>query len=59
MIMANSSNTPARSVRIDDELWHAAQEQAKKDGVTVTSVIVNGLYEYLKEARLASGDVVE
>jgi predicted DNA-binding ribbon-helix-helix protein len=57
--MPNAPKTPARSVRIDDELWSAVQEQAKKDGVTVTTVIINGLLDYLKNARVASKDVIE
>lgn len=46
-----SKETPTRTIRVDDELWHAVQDQAKEDGVTVTSVIIDGLYEYLKDAK--------
>jgi hypothetical protein len=51
--MPNAPKTPTRTLRVDDELWLAVQEQARKDGVTVTSIIINALYNYLKEARLA------
>jgi hypothetical protein len=50
--MAKASNTPIRTVRIDDELWAAVQEQAKFDGITVTSIIIDGLLRYLTEARI-------
>jgi hypothetical protein len=53
--MPNAPKTPTRTLRVDDELWLAVQEQARKDGVTVTSIIINALYNYLKEARLAEG----
>jgi len=48
------TTTPIRTVRIDDELWTAVQAQAKADGVTVTSIIVNGLLQYLTNARITS-----
>ena len=51
--------TPIRNVRVDDELWHAVQAQAKIDGITVTSVIIDGLLEYLKQARLRNETVVD
>lgn len=49
--MPNAPKTPTRTVRVDDELWLAVQEQAKIDGITVTSVIIDGLLRYLKESR--------
>jgi predicted transcriptional regulator len=52
--MSNSNVTPTRTIRIDDELWHAVQEQARLDNVTVTSIIVDSLLDYLKSARLAA-----
>ena len=49
--MPNAPKTPTRTVRVDDELWEAVQAQAKIDGITVTSVILSGLYSYLRKAR--------
>jgi hypothetical protein len=55
--MANSN--PARAIRVDDELWAAVQAQAKADGITVTSIVINAFYDYLKGAQVASKDVIE
>jgi hypothetical protein len=52
--MPNAPKTPTRTVRIDDDLWHAVQEQAKLDGITVTSIIIKSLVKYLAEARANS-----
>jgi hypothetical protein len=49
--MPNAPKTPTRTVRVDDELWTAVQEQTKIDGITVTSVIIDGLLKYLKDSR--------
>jgi hypothetical protein len=51
--------TPARAIRVDDELWAAVQAQAKLDGITVTSIVIDAFLDYLKTARLASKDVIE
>ena len=45
--MPNQPKTPARSVRVPDELWHAAQQAAAANGETVTDVIVRALIEYV------------
>ena len=46
--MSNPANmTPTRTIRVDDELWHAVQAKAKSEGITVTSVIVDALLEYI------------
>ena len=50
--MSDTAKTPIRTVRVDDELWTAVQAQAKLDGITVTSVIVDGLLRYLTNARI-------
>jgi hypothetical protein len=57
--MPNAPKTPTRTLRVDDELWLAVQDQARIDGVTVTSIIINGLYSYLKSARARQVDVLE
>lgn len=44
------STTPARSVRIPDQVWHAAQERAAKEGTTVTAVILRALTRYGKQS---------
>lgn len=49
--MPNAPKTPTRTIRVDDELWHAVQAQAQIDGITVTSIIISGLLKYLKDAR--------
>jgi hypothetical protein len=40
--------TPLRSIRIANELWHAAQAKAKDNGTTVSAVIANALRAYVK-----------
>lgn len=42
------TGTPARSVRIPEELWRAAQAAAEGQGVTVTDVIATALRRYVK-----------
>jgi predicted transcriptional regulator len=41
-------NTPARSVRVDPELWRAAQSVARKRGENVSDVIVRALAGYVR-----------
>lgn len=38
--------TPSRTIRIDDELWTAAQETAVERGESVTTAITRFLIEY-------------
>ncbi len=45
--MPNQPKTPARSVRIPDEVWHAAQARAAERGETVTDVILRALKRYV------------
>lgn len=52
--MPNAPKTPTRTLRVDDELWTAVQEQARIDGVTVTSIIIDGLLDYLRKAKASS-----
>jgi hypothetical protein len=56
--MPNAPKTPTRTLRVDDELWTAVQEQARIDGVTVTSIIIDALYSYLKNARERQFDML-
>ena len=45
----NQPKTPARGVRVADELWSAAKAKAAANGETVTDVIVRALQEYVAE----------
>lgn len=45
--MANQPKTPARAVRIEDDLWRAAQEKAAERGETVSDVIRRALRRYV------------
>ena len=44
--MPNAPKTPTRTIRVSDDLWLAVQKKAAKQGVTVTSVIVDALIAY-------------
>lgn len=46
--MPNAPKTPTRTIRVTDDLWKAAQAKAAVEGVTITSVIINALENYLK-----------
>ena len=41
--------TPHRTIRVDEELWRAAQEKARAEGRTVTDVIRDRLRRYVKQ----------
>lgn len=45
-----SKGTARRTIRIDDELWDAAQEAAEAAGVTVSDVIRDALARYVKRS---------
>jgi LDH2 family malate/lactate/ureidoglycolate dehydrogenase len=47
--MPNAPKTPTRTVRVPDELWLAAQKEAAKQGVTVTSVLLDALEKFIAE----------
>lgn len=44
--MPNAPKTPTRTIRVSDDLWLAVQKKAAKQGVTVTSIIIDALTEY-------------
>lgn len=46
-VMPNAPKTPTRTIRVPDELWNAVQDKARENGVTVTSIIISGLRDYL------------
>lgn len=43
--------TPLRNIRVNDELWRAAAETAKRRGESLTAVIVAALERYVKRHR--------
>lgn len=45
--MPNQPKTPARSVRVPDTLWSAAQKKAAENGETVTDVLLRSLTRYV------------
>lgn len=42
-VMPDQPKTPHRTVRIDDELWDAAKDKAKAEGVTVSDLVRDAL----------------
>jgi predicted transcriptional regulator len=46
--MPNAPKTPTRTIRVSDDLWIAVQKKAASQEVTVTSVIISALEDYLK-----------
>lgn len=49
--MPNKPKTTLRNVRVDDELWFAAQVTAHNRGETVSQVIRAALEQYVKKNR--------
>lgn len=47
--MPNAPKTPTRTIRVSDDIWSAVQNKAASQGVTVTSVIIKGLTDYLND----------
>jgi predicted transcriptional regulator len=45
--MPNAPKTPTRTIRVPDDLWQAVQKKAAAEKVTVTSVIIKALEDYL------------
>lgn len=45
------TDTPSRNIRVDDELWKAAQARAAENDETVAQVIRRALREYVKNGR--------
>lgn len=43
------AETKVRTVRVDDELWQAAQEKAKRRRETVAAVIKRALLAYVED----------
>ena len=47
-MMPNAPKTPTRTIRVADEIWLAVQKKAAQEKVTVTSVIIAALEDYIK-----------
>jgi predicted HicB family RNase H-like nuclease len=45
----NQPKTPTHSVRVPQELWDAVRAKAKRQGETVTDVIIRALKRYLRD----------
>jgi predicted HicB family RNase H-like nuclease len=45
--MPNAPKTPTRTIRVSDTLWKAAQAKAALEGVSITSVVIAALEDYL------------
>jgi hypothetical protein len=43
----NQPKTPVHSLRVDDDIWRAAQAKAEAEGRTLTAVIVAYLKRYV------------
>lgn len=52
-VMPNQPKTPQRTVRVPDDVWRAALENASANGETVTDVIIRALNRYNARAELA------
>lgn len=44
----SNERTPLRAIRVDDELWKAAQAKAEAEARTVSDVIREALRKYVK-----------
>lgn len=44
------NHTPRRTVRIPDDVWHAASRRAAEEHTTVSAVLVRYLSRYAKQA---------
>ena len=45
--MPNQPKTPVRGIRVDEDLWRAAQHKAAAEGRTLTAVLVAYLKRYV------------
>ena len=45
--MPNQPKTPVRGIRVDEDLWRAAQAKAEAEGRTLTGVLVDYLKRYV------------
>ena len=47
--MPNAPKTPTRTIRVSDDLWTTVQRKAAQEGITVTSIILSALKDYVEE----------
>lgn len=40
--------TPLRAIRVSDEVWNAAKDKAKREGTTITAVVLAALQRYIR-----------
>jgi hypothetical protein len=50
-----TGKTPLRNIRVPDDLWAAAKEEAAAEGRTLTDVIVSDLHRYVNRRRRERG----
>ena len=55
----NQPKTPNRVLRVEETLWRAAQQKAKAEGRTLTSVIVAYLRRYVSTPPRQKADADE
>lgn len=49
--MGKENHTPPRSVRVPDEIWNAATDKARREGTTVSAVVLSALVAYVGPPR--------
>ena len=49
--MPNAPRTPNRAIRIDDDLWQAAQARAHQKGESVSDAVRRALRRYVATKR--------
>ena len=47
--MPNAPKTPTRTIRVPDALWLAVQKEAAKQGITVTSILLEAMEKFIAE----------
>lgn len=50
-----TGKTPLRNVRVPDDLWQAAKEEAAAEGRSLTDVILGDLHRYVTRRRRERG----
>ena len=49
--MANQTKTPARTVRINDDVWDALREIGEQTGLSVSDLIRLALTDFIMKSR--------
>lgn len=50
-----TGETPVRGIRVPDDLWAAAKEEARIEGRSVTDVVLADLHRYVNRRRRERG----